>query len=130
MRYLTILVAVLATLTGVALVCGERSVAADDKEWGTVKGQIVWGGGAVPERKAFDQVNQSQDKTHCLSKGPILSEEWVIDPKSKGVRWTFVWLAVDPPDPKGKLKIHPDLVNIKDKKLTLDQPCCAFMPHA
>lgn len=132
MRYLTTLAALLAVLTGFGLVCGERSVAADDKDkdWGTIKGQLVWGDGAIPERKVFDQVNQSQDKAHCLSKGPIQSEEWVINPKNKGIKWAFVWLAVDPPDPKGKLKIHPDLVNIKDKKVTLDQPCCAFMPHA
>src|SRR5262245_58991629 len=43
-----------------------------DKSWGTIKGQIVWEGGAIPQPKVFD-VNKDQE--HCLGKGPILSED-------------------------------------------------------
>lgn len=98
---------------------------AQDAGWGTVKGQIVFGGAAVPERKKLD-VNK--DQAQCLAKGPLLSEEWVVNKSNKGVRWAFVWLG--PEDPKGKLPIHPSLEKIKDKDVSMDQPCCQFEPHA
>jgi hypothetical protein len=107
---------------------GESGAARADQnsgEWGTVKGQIVWDGGAIPEPKPL---NVNKDQPHCLGKGPILSEEWVINKENKGVRWTFVWLAPEPKSGK-KLSIHPSLKDIKVKEVELDQPCCAFVPH-
>jgi len=45
------------------------------------------------------------------------------------VRWAFVWLA--PLEKSGPpLAIHPSLKDIKEKQVVLDQPCCAFTPHA
>jgi len=113
---------------------GKREVAAnpkpvadnDDKSWGTIKGQIVWDGGAIPEPKVL-LVNK--DQQHCLGKGPILSEDWVINKDNKGVRWTFAWLA---PEPGGAaaLPIHPTLKDIPNKEVEMDQPRCAFVPHS
>lgn len=101
-------------------------VRADDaQKWGTIKGQIVWGGGAIPERKP---VNVDKDQQHCLEKGPLLSEDWVVNKNNKGVCWTFVWLDVEPMSGQ-KLPIHPTLMESKDKKVMLDQPRCAFVPH-
>src|SRR5215471_16836708 len=75
----------------------QRSVAADQSDsWGTIKGQIVYEGDSIPERKAL---NVTKDQEHCLGKGPILNEDWVVNKENKGVRWTFVWLA---PEPGGK----------------------------
>ncbi|MGE3806689.1 MAG: hypothetical protein AB7K24_18635 [Gemmataceae bacterium] len=99
---------------------------AEDANWGTVKGRIVWGGDAIPERKPL---NVDVDKDHCLAKGALLGEDWVVNPKNKGVKWTFVWLDVAP-KVKDKLPIHPDLKEIKDKQVTMDQPMCAFEPRA
>jgi hypothetical protein len=98
--------------------------------WGTLKGQVVWGGKGVP--KAVP-VNVDKDKEHCLSKGPLKSEEYVVNEKNKGVRWVMVWLVnaddtnVRTPKP---LPIHPSLKEPKEKQVVIDQPCCAFEPHA
>ena len=96
-----------------------------DSAWGTITGQIVYDGAPIPERKAL---NVSKDQEHCLGKGPILSEDWVVNKQNKGVRWTFVWLA---PEPGGAaaLPIHPTLKDIQNKEIEIDQPRCAFVPH-
>lgn len=99
-----------------------------DQGWGTVKGRVVWGGGALPERKPIAKVNDNQDKAHCLAKGPLLEEDWVVNPANKGIRWTFVWLAPEPNGPK--LPVHPSLQAIKEKEVAVDQPNCQFVPHA
>src|SRR5260370_39987047 len=101
-----LLLALLSALGSMGLVVAGRPAAADEKQsaWGTIKGQVVWGGEGGPEPK---EVNVNRDAQHCLSKGPILSEELVVNPTNKGVRWAVVWLepeAGDPPWP-----IHPVL---------------------
>jgi hypothetical protein len=102
-----------------------KSVDEGDKSWGTIKGQIVWDGGAIPEPKVL---NVNKDQEHCLGKGPIVSEDWVINKNNKGVRWVFVWLA---PEPGGSaLPIHPSLKDIPNKEVEMDQPQCAFIPHS
>ncbi|MBM4070675.1 MAG: hypothetical protein FJ271_17225 [Planctomycetes bacterium] len=104
---------------------------ADDDSWSTVKGRIVWDGANVPKQKPLADIMKSADKNHCLAKGDILDEEWVVNPKNKGIRWTFVWLA-DKGYPKVKTAppIHPDLKEIKVKDVVMDQPMCKFVPHA
>jgi hypothetical protein len=91
--------------------------------WGTIKGQVVFNG-AVPERKPLKV--EGPDTAFCLSKGPVLSEEFVVDKETKGVRWAMVWLV----DEKGgnKIPIHPKLAKAPEK-VEIDQPCCAFEPH-
>ena len=58
--------------------------------WGNIKGQVVWNSKDVPEAKKLD-VNK--DQQHCLSKGPIVSDELVIDKATGGVANVMVWLA-------------------------------------
>src|SRR4051812_44138818 len=94
--------------------------------WGTIKGQVI-----LDEEKIREPVelNVAQDKAHCLSKGKLYSDNYVVDPKSKGVRWVMVWVAAEKngkADHAAKLPIHKDLVEIKEKAITLDQPCCKF----
>ncbi len=120
---------VLSLVAGLGLFLSGQTVAADDAgSWGTVKGQMVFGGAAIPEAKEIESVKNHQDSKHCLEKGPIHNEEWVINNNTKGVRWAFVWLEQD----KGgePLKVHPSLQQIKDKAVVIDQPCCKFEPHA
>jgi hypothetical protein len=127
MRYLS-LSAVLALSAGIAVFGGHPSHAADDdKNWGTIKGQIVWPGAKLPDQV---EINVQKDQQHCLSKGKLFSDEWVVNKANKGVRWVFVWLAQEPADAKKPIPIHPSLKDIKDKKVTIDQPCCMFEPHA
>jgi len=96
------------------------------EEWSTIKGQVVFGGKQIPPPKPIN-VDNNQDKQHCLSKGPLLSDEWTINPANKGVRWAFVWLA---PAAGKALPVHPSLKEIQKKEVEIDQPCCKFVPHA
>jgi hypothetical protein len=57
-----------------------------------------------------------------------VSQDYVVNPKNKGVKWAVVWL-VNAEDPKAPIPIHPDLKEVKDDKVVLDQPCCVFEPH-
>jgi hypothetical protein len=93
------------------------------QHWADVKGQIVWPAGPIPARPLL-AVNV--DVKHCQSRGPLRSEEKVVNPRNHGLRWVIVWLA---PEKGRKLPVHPDLVKIKQKEVKLDQPCCMFEPH-
>lgn len=99
-----------------------------DEAWGTVKGQIVFAGDAP----AVAKVNVNKDEKHCLEKGDILSEAWVVNKDNKGVKWTLVWLSGEPkpaPEKPAPLPIHPNLKAVPEKPAELDQPCCVFIPH-
>ena len=101
---------------------------AADGDWATLKGQIKFPEAkAVPERKKLDV---SQDKAHCLSKGDILDESLIVNPKNKGIKNVVVWLRPDNTDNKSKLtaaQIHPSDKDRKPAKVTIDQPCCMFV---
>jgi plastocyanin len=99
--------------------------AAQQAQWGTVKGQVVWAEDKLPEP---EKINVDNNPKECLKNGPLFSEKFTIDKGSKGVRWVVVSL-VDPKDPNAALPIHPNLKAPKDKKVSIDQPCCAFEPH-
>jgi plastocyanin len=112
-----------AALAVVAILAAVPAVRADG--WGTVKGQVLWSGD-IP---AAEQLKVDKDQPACLAHGPLLAQNYVIDPKSKGVRWVIVWLA-DPKNPTKALPIAPSLKEVKPKKVELDQPTCQFEPHA
>lgn len=101
--------------------------AGGDGEWGTVKGRVTWGGDGIPKPAVIDTSREAK----CVAKGggPITSDEWLINPENKGVRYVFVWLRAE--EDKAKLPVHPDLAKLaeKDKKVVVDQPCCMFEPH-
>jgi hypothetical protein len=115
---------------GVLALAGTAGAAESPAGWGTVKGRVTYNGQAPAPVK----INVDKDQAHCLSKGDIYSEEWVVNPKNNGVKWAFVWLepVPDPANPakKQKMPINPALKEIKDKDIVLDQPCCKFEPHA
>ncbi len=60
----------------------------------------------------------------------ILDEKFVVHPKNKGLRWTFVWLEQEDVKSKIPLPIHPDLKEIKEKDVVLEYSQCVFIPHA
>jgi hypothetical protein len=113
-------------MVGLGLVLTNR-LAAQGAGWGTVKGQVVFGDKNVPAPKKID-VGDNKDKQHCLSQGPLLSDEWTVNPANKGVRWVIVWLA--PREPGAPMPVHPNLQKIEPKAVEIDQPCCKFIPHA
>jgi hypothetical protein len=128
MRYLVIAaaLAVLAALTpGPA---GRQAQAAGKAQgWGTVKGVIVFDGTPPVMGKVDTQGNNDPKK--CKKVADIYKENWVVNPKNKGVQWTFVWLAPDPANGNKTLPIHPDLKKVPKEPAVMDQPCCQFIPH-
>jgi hypothetical protein len=138
MRYLSI-AAMLGLLAGLGLPSGcqpgpgglpVQEVRAEEKaggDWGAIKGQVVLAEG-VEVNPAKVDVNQ--DQTHCLSKGDIYREDWVVNKGNRGVKNVFAWLTPDPTNPTAAPPIHPSLAKPKAKEVEIDQPCCKFEPHA
>lgn len=117
-----------STAALVAAIFAASAGAAADPAWATLKGTIQFPAGKpVPERKKLEV---SQDKAHCLSKGDILDESLVVNPKNRGIQNVVVWLRPDNTDPKAKLPanaIHPDDAKRKPATVVIDQPCCMFV---
>jgi hypothetical protein len=121
------LTACVMAAAGLLLTAAERSDA--QEKWSTIKGQIVWGGDKIPDRKTIDV---KVDPAHCLSanptadkaKGTILDEALLINTKNKGLKNVFVWLVSDNPIP-----IHPALMKFPPT-VEIDQPDCMFFPRA
>ncbi|MDB5310060.1 MAG: hypothetical protein JWO38_4262 [Gemmataceae bacterium] len=127
------LLACFAAIAAVAAMIAPAPVSAEDAagQWATIKGQVVFPAGKdIPERKKLEV---SQDKAHCLSKGDILDESVVVNPKNRGVKNVVVWLRPDDAkDAKAKLpaaKIHPSDAQRKPKDVVIDQPVCMFAPR-
>jgi hypothetical protein len=92
---------------------------------GTIKGRVVWAEKGLPERQPIDvQV----DKVHCLSKGKLFKDEWIIHAKSKGLRYVCVYLA--PIEKDAKLPVPEALKKPPATKVEMDQPCCKFVPRS
>ncbi len=113
-----------AAVASLVLSPGPGATQGQDQKWGTVKGRIVWGGKDIPQRQ---KIKVTADPMHCLEKGDLYDEDLVIDPKDKGFKWVFVWLA---PEDGKELPIHPALKTPKQKAVEIDQPRCLFMPRA
>jgi hypothetical protein len=104
---------------------------AQGNQWGTVKGKITWGSADIPKQQPIAAVANSPDKMACLKDGhEVVDEKWVVNPKNKGLKWAFVWLANEDVKSKAPLPIHPSLKAPKTDKVVMDQPLCAFLPHA
>lgn len=123
-RFLALTAGLLAGLVGLA----GSPAAAQPGQWATVKGQVVFPAAKpVPERPKLDV---SQDKAHCLSKGDILDESVIVNPKNRGIKNVVVWLRPDSKSPKAKLtaaQINPADKARKPAQVVIDQPCCMFV---
>jgi hypothetical protein len=95
--------------------------------WGTLRGRIVWKGDVVPQRKERE-VRIHRDRDCCLKNGPLLSEDWLINPENRGVSSVFVWLEPGPAGANG-LPVHPSLREVREKDVVLRQSGCRFVPH-
>lgn len=105
-----------------------------DKNWGTIKGQLTFQGD-IPERSEVDLAKVQLSPTDLAwfkSMGPILSEDWVVDPKSRGVQWVIVWLLPEDADSNrtAVLPVHESLKSIEEKFVTVDQNPQGYEPHA
>jgi len=103
------------------------ALSASAADWATIKGQVVF-----PESKPIpkrEPLNVTQDKDHCLSKGEILDESVIVNPKNRGVKNVVVWLRPDDKDPKSKFtkeQIFPGDASRKSVEHVISQPCCMF----
>jgi hypothetical protein len=109
-----------------------QSARAQDGKWGNIKGRITWGGKDLPVRQPIAAVKNHQDEKACTLDGKVVlkDELYVVNPKNKGLQWTFVWLAHEDVKNKTPLPMHPDLAALKVKEVVMDQPTCAFAPYA
>lgn len=125
-------------------------LAADADKWSTVKGRVVYDDSRIPIPKRVAPNTKGAAVPPCAAMDKdFLTEEWVVDPKTKGVRDVVVWLAPEPtaeewrrlrlPAKDGNRlrtfpsfkpgEIHPDLRNPPKDPAVIDQPCCRFIPH-
>lgn len=90
------------------------SVSADAfaEGWGTIKGKVVWSGGAIP---VGAKLEVTKDQPWCVEArnakglGPILDEALVVNEESKAIKNLFVYMNVRTVPP-----IHPDYPQTKD----------------
>src|SRR5262249_50125673 len=103
------------------------------QQWGTIKGQVIFGGNKPPAPIVLTVDNNKKECLDDQKKQQLVSEDWVIDPKTKGLKWALVYLI--PHDVKEKedvvkpTPIHAALKQEKPKTLVVDQPCCLFDPY-
>jgi hypothetical protein len=106
---------------------GHAAPARSQQAWGDVKGQVVFGPAKIPE---MPDANVDKDKQQCLAKGAIKTNDLIIDPKTKGVKYVIVYLQ----DLKSSKKddfappVHPKLQKFA-KQVEIDEPCCTFEPR-
>src|SRR5262245_48381285 len=96
---------------------GTQAAEPVDKSWGTVKGRIIWGGKDIRKQGFLKGAAQKF--------GKIPDEEWVVNPKNKGLRDAFVFLVA----PDGKLPVHPALQQVKEAKQIVRMEKSRFEPH-
>ncbi|HEV3384124.1 MAG TPA: hypothetical protein VG097_04875 [Gemmata sp.] len=105
------------------------SAASADDKWVSVKGQVVFPANLpIPKRESL---NVTQDKDHCLSKGDILDESIIVNPKQRGLKNVVVWLRPDDAT-NAKAKFTPAQIDPADAKrkpaeVVIGQPCCMFV---
>ena len=93
--------------------------------WGTLKGQVVFGGNAPPEEILVPQGQAPKNPEVCAKNAPIKSEKLVVDGATKGVKNALVYLTrVDP------ASVNPDAKAAAAKAdVFFDQKNCIFEPH-
>ena len=111
----------------VAAVPAIVSAEAQSEPWGDITGRIIWGGDKIPDQGNLN-LKGNPDAGACTKDGPVKDETWIVNPKNKGLKNTFVWLEGAK---KGdKLPIHPNLKKVAADKIEIDQPSYAFISHA
>ncbi len=102
-------------------------------QWVTLSGQVVYPKGEpIPPLKP---INVTADAAHCNNKGPLMSDELLIDAKTRGLANVFIYLVPNVANPAGSPtfsdeQIFPELLKAKPVEHVIDQPCCTFIPRA
>jgi plastocyanin len=113
-----------STAGGAAAPASASTAPVKAEGWGTLKGQILWGGDTPPPPKVLEAKGKAEKNPDiCAVKSSIVSERLIVDPASKGVKNVIVYL------PK------PTAINQDAKKavaavnVVFDQNGCVFEPH-
>jgi|694.fasta_scaffold15460_10 hypothetical protein len=111
-----------------------EDTANQDKDWGAVKGRIVWQSDSAPPKPReidFSKYGLKPDDLKWFtSKGPVYAEDWVVEPNKLGIKWVYVWLIPSSGGTTSKLPLHPSFSKTSAKPVTFEQPCSGFAPHA
>jgi plastocyanin len=110
--------------TGSAAPAGGGAAAAVKAEgWGTLKGQVTFGGDPPSSSVLVEKGKAAKNPEWCAKDNPIISDRLVVDGGTKGVRYALVYLP------------RPTAVNEDAKKaaagttVLFDQTKCVFEPH-
>lgn len=110
--------------------CANAGAAAAQDKWATVKGQVIWTSPVPKQAKVNPKANEL---AKCVKdKAGLLEEDFIINPKNKGIKDVVVWIRPDGLARNAafpKAKIHPDLAKPPQAAVEIDQPCCRFIPH-
>jgi hypothetical protein len=91
--------------------------------WGSLKGQVLFAGTPPPAKVLEAQGKAEKDPDMCAVNAPIVSERFIVDDATKGVKNVLVYLP------------RPSAVNedakkeAMTKKVEFDQKGCVFDPH-
>jgi len=128
MRFLGITVLPLLLGSLVLTLSNASNALAGEKQWTSIKGQIVWSGDTPKQTPIKVTTNQAE----CAKDKTPLEEDFIINSKNKGVKNVFVWIRPTGAEKNAKFPegdIHPTLAKPAAKEVEIDQPCCRFIPH-
>jgi hypothetical protein len=91
---------------------------------GTIKGTLIWDGGAIPKPKVEDKA--AKDKDPVCRANPILNKDLTIDPKTKGIADGIVYLV----NPTGDFSDTAKALVEKHPEVVVDQVNCEYVPYA
>lgn len=120
----------------------------DLSNWATIKGRIIWdkANGAVPKRV---RIVATKDAEVAAKDGDFYTEDWMVNQSNLGIQNVVVWVVPEPfleveiaalkkamTDSKSfkfasfqPSDIHPDQKTPAVNRVTIDQPCCRYIPH-
>lgn len=116
-----------AAMLAVLPVGGARPARAADKNFGTIKGRLLWSGPEAPKPVVAVKKGDASKKDNevCTRDGDLTSHELVVDPKTKGVEYGVAFLVAPKGENPGAKK---ELIG-KEAKFEVDQKNCSFAPH-
>jgi hypothetical protein len=95
--------------------------------WGTLSGTITYDGDPpAPVKLAIASEDHKKQCFPGASERELIDQTWLVDPKSKGVENAVIFLKA----PAGKYFKIKDEDKTRKQTVVLDQPHCAFIPHA
>jgi len=91
--------------------------------FGTLKGQVVFGGDAPAPKVIADKGKAPKDPEVCAKDAPLVSERLIVDGATKGVKNVLVYL------PKPTSVSDEAKKAYSNAKIEFDQKNCVFAPH-